>query len=194
MSKGLSQTASLWPDVRVAYDWVHRAAHLLGNSEKRTVQELRCAYECLLQEITSFDRSESDLLRGASGQFVKVSQSYGQGLFPCYGVPGLPPTNNALEQFFGSARYHERRASGRKSASPSLVVRGSVRLLAAVATRQGRLGVEELRPGNLANWRALRQELEQRHETRRQQRRFRRAPEAFLRAIEEQLLKPILPT
>jgi hypothetical protein len=47
----------------------------------------------------------------------------------------LPRTNNDLEQFFGAYRYHERQASGRKVASPGTVVRGSVRIIAAAATR-----------------------------------------------------------
>jgi len=59
--------------------------------------------------------------------FVKVSASYEAGLFHCYDVVDLPRTNNELEQFFGSYRHHERRVSGRKVASASLVVRGAVR-------------------------------------------------------------------
>jgi len=35
----------------------------------------------------------------------------------------------------GAARHLERRATGRKGASPALVVRGSVRVMAAVASR-----------------------------------------------------------
>jgi hypothetical protein len=67
---------------------------------------------------------------------VKVTRSYWPGLFHCYAVAELPRTNNALEQFFGRHRYHERRASGRKGASPALVLRGAARLVAATATRQ----------------------------------------------------------
>ena len=171
----------MWPDITAAYHGVHRAAHLLDNKEGRSAEDLRCAYECLLAEIGSFALSEAepsrasgtDLLRQASLQFVKVTESYGEGLFACYRVPDLPPTNNDLEPFFGSARYHERRVSGRKRASPGTVVRGPVRLAVAVATRQRCFSADELRPGDLASWRALRQDLEQRHETRRQQRQLR---------------------
>ncbi len=66
---------------------------------------------------------------------MKVSQSYWPGLFACYVYPELPRTNNDLEHLFGSHRYHERRASGRKVASPGLVVSGAVRVLAGLATR-----------------------------------------------------------
>src|SRR5262249_37190940 len=74
-------------------------------------------------------------LREWRGHFVKVRKSYGAGLFPCYDVADVPRTNNALEQLFGSHRYHERRSSGRKAASPGLVIRGAVRVVAGVATR-----------------------------------------------------------
>ena len=58
--------------------------------------------------------------------FLKVTRSYWPGLFHSHEVEGLPRTNNELEQFFGSYRYHERRCSGRKVACPGTVVRGSV--------------------------------------------------------------------
>jgi hypothetical protein len=122
-----------------------------------------------------------------------VTASYWPGLFPCYDVPGLPRTNNDLEQYFGAARQAERRATGRKSASPALVVRGAVRVVALMATRQQQYSPAELRPRDLAAWRALRQRLETRHQTRRAQARFRRDPAAYLTALEAQLLKPALP-
>jgi hypothetical protein len=37
------------------------------------------------------------------------------GLFQCYDLPGLPPTNNALESFFGQLKTSQRRITGRKS-------------------------------------------------------------------------------
>ncbi|MBV8128581.1 MAG: hypothetical protein JO114_13125 [Planctomycetaceae bacterium] len=46
--------------------------------------------------------------------FAKVSKSYWPGLFRCDESSELPRTNNDLEHLFGSHRYHERRASGRR--------------------------------------------------------------------------------
>jgi hypothetical protein len=132
-------------------------------------------------------------LAPAVDQFRKVTASYGPHLFHCYAVAGLPPTNNALEQYFGSARYHERRATGRKGASPGLVVRGAVRLAAAVATRSQTFADADLRPADLAAWRTLRGQLQGRQEARRAQRRFRRNPDAYLSALEQQLSQPALP-
>jgi hypothetical protein len=100
----------------------------------------------------------------------------------------------SVEQYFGSARYHERRATGRKQASPGVVVRGSVRIVASVASRLHPFAGPELYPPDLTRWRALRSELNHRHEARRMQRRFRTSPESYLAALEEKLSKDRLPT
>ena len=122
-----------------------------------------------------------------------MTTSYWPGLFHCYDVPDLPRTNNALEQYFGSARYHERRASGRKDASPGLVVRGAVRVVAAIATRDQPFGEVALRPADLAAWRTLRRQLAVRQAARCAQRRFRRDPAGYLTALEAALSKASLP-
>ena len=108
-------------------------------------------------------------------------------------MPDLPCTNNALEQYFGSARYHERRASGRKGASPGLVVRGAVKVVAAVATQDRPFDDAELRPTDLLRWRELRRQLATRQAARCAQRRFRRDPDAYLAALEEALFRASLP-
>jgi len=123
-----------------------------------------------------------------------VTASYWPGLFYCYDVPDLPRTNNDLEQYFGAARHLERRATGRKSASPALVVRGAVRVVALLATRQHPLSADELRPRDIAAWKDLRERIDARHATRRAQARFRRDPHAYLTALEDTLLKPVLPS
>jgi hypothetical protein len=132
-------------------------------------------------------------LQGAFRHFVKVTRSYWPGLFACYDVADLPRTNNALEQFFGSGRYHERRIRGTKAASPGLVLRGSVRLVAAAATRLQTVTGPTLAPADLSAWRSLREDLEQRRITRTQRRRFRRDPQAYLADLEAKLTQLILP-
>ena len=192
LSRGLAATARLWPDIAIAYGWVHQAAHLLGNHDGQDADGVRVAYTALLDEMTQ-RRGEAGALQPAIEHFLQVTDSYWPGLFHCYDVPDLPRTNNDLEQFFGAARYHERRTTGRKTASPALVVRGSVRVIAAVATRQRPFQAADLCPRDWARWQELRQQLEYRHEARRAQRRFRTDPAAYLAALEDQLLKSGLP-
>jgi hypothetical protein len=171
---------------------VHRAAHLLGNPDERPVAALRRQYRRLLATIAR-RQHEAGRLAPAIGLFLKVTQSYWSGLFPCYAVPDLPRTNNDLEQFFGAARCAERRVTGQKVASPSLVVRGSVRLIAAVATRATTFSADQLQPQPPAAWWQLRATLELRHAARRAQVRFRRDPAAYLAALEADLIQLTLP-
>lgn len=193
LAAGLAKTAACWPDIGQAYAWVHRAADLLRNEEGRDVFALRREYQSLLAEMQREQETLGDL-RPAIAVFRKVTRSYWPGLFHCYTTPDVPRTNNDLEHCFGSVRYHERRATGRRGASPTLVVRGQVRLAAAVGTGGRPLAADELRPADLADWRTLRQTLEHRHGARRAQTRFRRDPTRYLGALEETLLKPSLPS
>jgi hypothetical protein len=193
LQRGLTRTAPLWPEIRTAYAWIHRAAQLLGNDEERSVFDLRRCYRQLLAEMAQ-QRTSAGVVGEAVRTFLRVTRSYWLGLFACYQATDLPRTNNDLEHFFGSARYHERRATGRKFAAPGTVVRGSVRLVAAAATRLSPLAPNDLQPTDLAAWRALRQHLDFRHEARRCQLRFRRNPDVYLAALEEQLLKSALPS
>ena len=190
---GLAATAALWPPIQAAYPFVHRAAHLLANHDRLEASAVQQAYEELLDELRAAPR-DFGALAWAAPHFQKVTTSYWPGLFHCYTVADLPRTNNDLEQYFGAARYLERRATGRKSASPALVVRGAVRVIAAVATRLQPLTAAELRPSDVPSWTALRHRVEARHATRRAQARFRRDSQTYLASLEDAFLKPTLPS
>jgi hypothetical protein len=192
LARGLTTTAELWPDLRLTYGWIHRAAHLLANREDLSSTEVRRAYADLLAEMTA-DRAAAGTLGPAVAHFRKVTRSDGPHLFHCYDVPDLPRTNNDLEHYFGAARYHQRRASGGKHSPASTVVRGAVRLVAAVASRSRRFAALDLWPRDLTRWRHLRQQLAHRAAARQNLRRFRRDPAAYLRALEVHLLQVILP-
>jgi hypothetical protein len=193
LTGGLSATAALWKPVEVAYDWVFRAAAILANVAGRSGAAVKASYRGLLGAMARHAGGAGGLV-GALGHFRKVTRSYWPGLFHCYDVPDLPRTNNDLEQLFGAHRYHERRCSGRKMASPGLVVRGSVRLPAAVATRlRGEVKGEDLTPSDPDAWRKLRAGLERRQAVRAQGRRFRRDPAAYLQKLEDALIKETLP-
>jgi hypothetical protein len=185
VSRALAATALVWPPLRVAFGWVHQAAHLLGQ-EGCSGERVRRQLGGLLGAMTRRRDQAGSLARGVD-HFVKVSRSYWPGLFACYDTPDLPRTNNDLEQAFGRHRYHERRASGRKGASPSLVLRGSVKVIAGLATRAGVVTGEQLSGVDLAAWKAKRAELEQRRARRTDRRRFRQDPAAYLRGLETQL-------
>ena len=193
MVKGLTTTDAMWPGIRTAFGWVHGVAKLLENEDGVAGSEIRRRMEELLAEIRD-DQATVGALQPAVAHFLKVSASYWPGLFHCYDVAGLPRTNNDLEQYFGSARYHQRRASGRIHATAATVVRGSVRVLASTATRLTLFREYDLWHPNLERWTSLRRSLELRQEARRQQGRFRKDPAAYLATLESRLLKPTLPS
>lgn len=193
VDRGLEQTAELWPEVQQGFAWVHHAAAILKNESQHSGKGVRQAYRRHLQQM-AWNAPASGALRQAVEHFLKVTHSYWPGLFACYRVADLPRTNNGLEQLFGSTRHHERRCTGRKVASPSLVLRGAVRIVAGVGTRQRAYCGEELAPANPGRWQRLRAELEGRREARVLRCRFRRHPAAYLHSLEKMLLKSALPT
>jgi hypothetical protein len=190
---GLEATAALWPVIGVVYAWVWRVAHALGDDGPGRAAAVRQQVAGSLGAMRRH-RAAAGSLAGAVDHFLKVTRSYWAGLFHCYAVDGLPRTNNALEQFFGSHRYHERRASGRKAASPGLVLRGEARLLAAAATRQHRYTAAELAGTDPQRRQELRGRMEARRQRRVSRARFRRDPPAYLRQLEVQLLQSVLPS
>lgn len=172
---------------------MHQAAHLLANAEQCDADTLKQKYQQLLDTMAQ----QQDLLGALAptvAHFQKVTSSYWDGLFHCYQVEDLPRTNNDLEQYFGTARHVERRVTGCKRASPTLVVRGSVRVVAAGASRLISFSAADLRLTDVTAWHALRQALDYRHEGRRRQLRFRRDPQAYLASLEECLFRSGLPS
>ena len=171
---------------------MYRLAVVLRNKKGLDAAGVRRRYRGLLGASARHRRATGRLAE-AFAHSRKVTRSYWPGLFACYDVADLPRTNNDLERLFGSYRYHERRCSGRKVACPGTVVRGSVRLIAATATRLRTIAVTDLVPSDLSAWRGLRGGLERRQGVRTLGLRFRRDPAAYLRSLEESLLKGTLP-
>lgn len=193
VEQALNETDALWRPIQTAFRWVHAAAHVLANEDGADSRTLRQRFGRVLQTI--------GLVKGRLGElseplnhFLKVTRSYRPGLFHCYDKPELPRTNNDLEQLFGQHRHHERRATGRKRAPLSLVLRGSARLVAGVATRLRPYSAGDLVLRDPARWRQLRSSIRQRFALRAQGQRFRRDPASYLAQLEQRALKRSLPT
>jgi len=183
----MQATASLWPPLQSAYKLVHQAVQVLDNQEQHTgiaVRERYLAFVSQMQE----QKADVGPLGEAIEHFCHITDNFALGLFHCYDVEGLPRTNNDLEHCFGVARVHERRATGRRGAIAGVVVRGSVRVITAVVSKEQSFSAEELRPSDYQRWRDLRAHLQQCEDTRRRQFRFRKDPAAYLAALEAQLL------
>lgn len=190
LDKALRIQNNSWSTLERAYIWVWRAAQLL-NDREAAPGEVRRRYATLLERLRA-TKPELGELEGAMDHFLKVTASYGPYLFHTYAIPGLPATNNDLEQLFGSFRHHERRILGRKVTSSSTVLRGPVRLIACLATREGHGSPHQLVPRCLSTWKHLCSTLKSRLEGRRDQYRFRRNPSDYLTQLEHDLLSPAL--
>lgn len=188
---GLRSAGGAFAPLYLAFGWVHRAAHILGQVELGAAA-VRAQLGGLLGAMTRH-RESVGALGEAVDHFVTVSRSYWPGLFACYDTAGLPRTNNDLERAFGSHRYHERRATGRKGASPALVLRGAAKLVAGLATRHREVTAANLASADRGAWQRLRAELETRRERRVERRRFRRDPGGYLKALENKLIQSRLP-
>jgi hypothetical protein len=193
LRKALDGTRSLWEPLKRAYDWVHAAARILDNPDRLSACQVRRRMVGLLGAMQRWQGATGDL-QAAVAHFLKVTRSYWSGLFHCYDVTGLPRTNNDLEHLFGRYRHLERRITGRKVMKRSFVLRGAVRLVAAVSTQTRTFSGHELAPHDLEQWRKLRSRLEQRCEQQRRQCRFRKDPQAYLTSLEEMLVKLTLPS
>ena len=193
IGRALAGTAALWPAVRQGFVFVHAAARLLANPAAETGAKVRRRFDGLLAAMQRYRRRVVDL-GAALDHFRKVARSYRPGLFQAADVPGLPRTNNALKQLFGSQRYHERRATGRRTASPGAVLRGSVRLVASIGTRAQVLSGHDLGRVDRASWSDLRRSLHAKRQARVARTRFRRDPDGYLTALERQAQQQTLPS
>jgi hypothetical protein len=190
---GLEQTSEFWPDIERAHKWVCKAARILKNEDGEDASTVQRRFNGMMGAMARHSDSAGSLSEGVK-QFCKVTRNYRPGLFHCYTVPDLPRTNNDLEHEFGSQRHHERRATGRKTASPAMVLRGEARLIAGVATRHHPPSTADLGSVDRERWKALRQRLDRRRHARTLRTRFRRNPDAYLAELEEKAQQLTLPT
>ncbi len=69
-------------------------------------------------------RGLSDWLIEFRQHLIGITDRWGDDLFVCYDIAGVPPTNNALESRFGRLRREQRRISGRQFNTATLLDEG----------------------------------------------------------------------
>jgi hypothetical protein len=82
---------------------------------------------CAAGEIASW-------LHAKVAYLVTVLRRLGDGLYHCYDVPGLPRTDNAMEQFYRRVKSEQRRITGRKRADAFVVRVGGAAVYATAAS------------------------------------------------------------
>lgn len=69
-------------------------------------------------------RRLSEWLMKFRQHLIAITARWGDDLFVCYDIAGVPPTNNALESRFGRLRRDQRRISGRQFNTATLLDEG----------------------------------------------------------------------
>ena len=193
LKQGLEQTASLWTPIACGYAWVYQVTMILKNEVQLDGLGVQERLRDLLKAMERWQAYSGELAVGTA-HLLKVTRSYWSGLFHCYDIEGLPRTNNDLEHVFGKWRHHQRRCTGRKVIPALAVIRGSVQLVAPIATQLQSYSASDLASVSRSAWQLLRVQLQQHQHKRVQQRHFRRSPTTYLASLEQQLFKLTLPS
>jgi len=153
LDNALTATAAYWPSLILFFTWLGQATAILATPDQSPVARVRAQYQDLLASFAAeLLTPVGEALHAWGSHFLEITQRYWTGLFPCYEVADLPRTNNDLEHLFGKLRHHERRTTGRKVATPSLIIRGSVRVLSAVLSWLQPLTPRQLGQVDLVQW------------------------------------------
>ena len=116
---------------------------------------------------------------------VVVLRRLGDGLYHCYDVPGLPRTDNDLEQFYRRLKSGERRITGHKRSDAFVVRVGGFAVYATAAAAETEATVrEQLACVPAAAWQQERTILRANQARQTKMRRFRLHRTAYLADLE----------
>jgi hypothetical protein len=124
-------------------------------------------------------------LRPKVEHLVTVLRRLGPGLYHCYDVPGLPRTDNDLEQFFRRVKADQRRITGHKRADAFVVRVGGFAVYAtAAATTPTASLLQALAAVPASAWQRERAILRANQDRQTKMRRFRLHRAAYLADLE----------
>jgi hypothetical protein len=117
-------------EVRQAHDWVHGIEAILDSSLP-TAEEPGPGGDAVALNLAHYLGRLADLTNLAPwltqfrDDLLDVSERYWSGLFHCYDVVGLPPTNNDHESLYGQTKRQLRRQLGVSELREPLLRRGA---------------------------------------------------------------------
>ena len=124
-------------------------------------------------------------LRPKVEHIATVLRRLGDGLYHCYDVPGLPCTDNDLEQFYRRVKAEQRRITGHKRADGFVVRVGGFAVYATAASGASEATLRrELATVPAAAWQQERATLRANQERQAKMRRFRLRRAAYLADLE----------
>jgi hypothetical protein len=128
-------------ELRLAHGWLLEIARQLeppaldAAEPPATGTQIRARVEAYLDQVAAACTG-GDLatwLRPKVEHLVTVLRRLGPGLYHCYDVPGLPRTDNDLEQFYRRVKADQRRITGHKRADAFVVRVGGFAVYATAA-------------------------------------------------------------
>jgi hypothetical protein len=179
-------------DLRQVHGWLLDLARCLEPEPpeaptRRTGAAVRQEVERLLETLPErFPAGRVPVwLQEQAAYVATVLRRLGDGLYHCYDVPGLPRTDNALEQFYRQLKAGERRATGHRR-SDAFVVRvgGFAAYAVAASTRTEQDLCAQLATVPAPRYQASRVALRATHERQTQMHRFHLQPQRYLRDLE----------
>jgi hypothetical protein len=124
-------------------------------------------------------------LRPKVEHLVTVLRRLRGGLYHYYGLPGLPRTDNAVEQFSRRVKSEQRRITGRRRAAAFVVRGGGFAVYAtAASTVPETTLLRQLETVPAADWQQERRTLRATQDRQAKMRRFRLYPAAYLAGLE----------
>jgi len=128
-------------ELRQAHGWLLEIAHRLepppldAAEPARTGAQIRAHVEAYLDHLAAACAADAvpAWLRPKVEHLVTVLRRLGPGLSHCYEVPGLPRTDNDLEQFYRRVKADQRRITGHKRADAFVVRVGGFAVYATAA-------------------------------------------------------------
>ena len=148
---------------------------------------MRERVEALLDDVAAAlaDGRLPDWLQPSLAHLVLVLRRLGEGLYHCYDVPGLPRTNNDLEQFYRQLKAQERRITGHRRSDAFVVRVGGCAVYAAAASDLPEADVRRaLAAVSATDWQRERALLRANQERQTKMRRFRLHRSAYLADLE----------
>jgi len=148
---------------------------------------------------THLEQLEADVAAGRVPEWLHqpvrhlgvVLRRLGAGLYHCYDVPGLPRTDNALEQFYRRVKTEQRRITGRKRADAFVVRVGGFAVYAtASSAADENLLREQLAIVPAVDWQQQRVHLHQTQARQTKMRRFRLRRATYLSDLEARWTAP----
>lgn len=179
--------------MREAHGWLCEIAHRLeppapdAPEPPPTGAQVRQRVESYLDEVATAaaDGRVPAWLERPVEHLVTVLRRLGDGLYHCYDVPGLPRTDNELEQFHRRVKTLQRRITGHKRADAFVVRVGGFAVYATAASAAAETELlRQLAAVPAEAWQAERVLLRATQERQTKMRRFRLHRAAYLADLE----------